>query len=76
MQAGKLADLVILDKDYLTMPEDDIGEMQPQLTMMDGKIKYVHRQFAQEYSLSGDGMIVSTMQDLEARRKPSKISRR
>ncbi|MCZ6752903.1 MAG: amidohydrolase family protein [Acidobacteria bacterium] len=76
LQAGKLADLVVLDKDYLTMPEDDIGEMQPQLTMMDGKIKYVHRQFAQEYSLSGNGMIVSTMQDLEARRNPSKISRR
>lgn len=77
LETGKLADLVVLDKDYLTMPEDDIGDMQPQLTMVDGKIVFAHTQFAREYNVSaGPTTVVSTMKDLQASRKPSGISRR
>jgi predicted amidohydrolase YtcJ len=35
---GKLADLVVLDRDYLTIPADDIKDIQPVMTMVAGKI--------------------------------------
>jgi predicted amidohydrolase YtcJ len=35
---GKLADLVVLDRDYLTIPADQIKDIQPVLTMVGGKI--------------------------------------
>jgi len=80
LEAGKLADVVVLDQDYMTMPEDKISDMQPQMTMVDGKIVFAHTQFAREYDLSGlgppSGMVISTLTDLRASRKPSGISRR
>jgi predicted amidohydrolase YtcJ len=40
IQTGKLADLVVLDRDYLTIPADQIKDIQPVLTMAGGKIVY------------------------------------
>jgi predicted amidohydrolase YtcJ len=40
IQAGKLADLVVLDRDYLTVPADDIKDIKPVLTVVGGKIVY------------------------------------
>jgi predicted amidohydrolase YtcJ len=70
IEKGKLADLVVLDKDYLTIPGDDINTIQPQVTVFDGKIVYVHSNFANEYNLHPAGAIVSTYQDLIKRRVP------
>jgi predicted amidohydrolase YtcJ len=39
--AGKLADFVVLDKDYLTVSEDDIRTIEPVLTVVGGRV--VHR---------------------------------
>jgi predicted amidohydrolase YtcJ len=36
--SGKLADLVVLDRDYLTVPADQIKDIQPVLTMVGGKV--------------------------------------
>jgi predicted amidohydrolase YtcJ len=36
--SGKLADLVVLDRDYLTVPADQIKDIQPVMTMVGGKI--------------------------------------
>jgi predicted amidohydrolase YtcJ len=71
IEKGKLADLVVLDKDYLTMPDDDVAKMQPQVTVFDGKIVFVHSQFAEEYNLRPAGAVVSTYQDLVKRRNGS-----
>ena len=68
-EPGKLAGLVVLDQDYLTVPGDDIGKLQPQLTLFDGRIVYVHPQFAQEYNLKPSGATIATYKDLIARRK-------
>ncbi|HEX3486165.1 MAG TPA: amidohydrolase [Micropepsaceae bacterium] len=38
IQPGRLADLVVLDRDYLTVPADQIKDIQPVLTMVGGKI--------------------------------------
>ena len=40
IERGKLADLVILDQDYLTMPEDQITTIEALLTMVEGKAVY------------------------------------
>jgi predicted amidohydrolase YtcJ len=40
LEAGKLADLVVLDRDYLTVPADDIRNITPVLTMVGGRVVY------------------------------------
>jgi hypothetical protein len=40
IQAGKLADLVVLDRDYLTVPEDEIKDITAVLTIVGGRIVY------------------------------------
>jgi predicted amidohydrolase YtcJ len=37
---GKYADLVVLDRDYLTIPADEISAIKPLMTMVGGKIVY------------------------------------
>jgi predicted amidohydrolase YtcJ len=37
---GKYADLLVLDRDYLTVPEDEIKDLKPLLTMVGGKAVY------------------------------------
>jgi hypothetical protein len=38
IEAGKLADLVVVDRDYLTCPEDQIKEIAPVAVILDGKV--------------------------------------
>jgi predicted amidohydrolase YtcJ len=40
IQPGKLADLVVLDRDYLTIPPDQIKDIKPVMTMVGGRIVY------------------------------------
>jgi predicted amidohydrolase YtcJ len=40
LAVGKLADLAVLSKDYLTVPTDEIGSIVSLLTMVDGRIVY------------------------------------
>jgi len=40
IQPGKYADLVVLDRDYLTVPADQIKEIKPLMTMVGGKTVY------------------------------------
>jgi predicted amidohydrolase YtcJ len=40
IQPGKLADLVVLDRDYLTVPPDQIKDITPVLTMVGGRVVY------------------------------------
>jgi predicted amidohydrolase YtcJ len=41
---GKYADLLVLDRDYLTVPEDDIKDLKPVLTMVGGRVVYEVKQ--------------------------------
>ena len=38
IEAGKLADLVVLDRDYFTVPDEDIRRIRSVLTIVDGRI--------------------------------------
>jgi predicted amidohydrolase YtcJ len=40
LQKGKYADLLVLDRDYLTVPADQIKDLKPVMTMVGGKIVY------------------------------------
>ncbi len=40
IQPGKLADLLVLDSDYLTVPADQIRNIRPVMTMLGGRIVY------------------------------------
>lgn len=40
LEIGKLADLVVLNKDIFEIPEDEIRYVQAEMTMVDGKIVY------------------------------------
>ena len=40
LSVGKWADLVILEQDYMTVPENRISQMQSLLTMVGGKVVY------------------------------------
>ncbi len=40
LEVGKLADLVVLDKDIFEIPEDEIKNVKAELTMVDGEIVY------------------------------------
>jgi len=43
IEKGKLADLVVINKDYLTCPADEIKGIRASLTMVGGKV--VHKEF-------------------------------
>ncbi|HEV8415645.1 MAG TPA: amidohydrolase [Bryobacteraceae bacterium] len=43
IQAGKLADLVVLDRDYLTVPVDQIKDVRPVMTVVGGRVVYEAR---------------------------------
>ncbi|MDE3160961.1 MAG: amidohydrolase [Acidobacteriota bacterium] len=46
LEAGKLADLAVLSKDYMTVPVDQIGGIESLLTLVGGKIVYANAPFA------------------------------
>jgi hypothetical protein len=68
IEKGKLADLVVLDKDFLTIPSEQMSDLQPVVTVMDGRVVFVHTDFARENNFRPGGSLISTYQDLRARR--------
>jgi predicted amidohydrolase YtcJ len=47
IEAGKLADLAVLSRDYMTVPLEQVGEIESLLTMVGGKIVYATGPFKQ-----------------------------
>ena len=68
LEAGKFADLLVLDQDYMTMPVLDISEMRPLMTMVGGKFVFLRTDFSNEYNLKPAGAAISTHEELLARR--------
>ncbi|MEO8656967.1 MAG: amidohydrolase [Bryobacteraceae bacterium] len=40
IEVGKLADMVVIDRDFVSCPEDDIRKIEPLITMIGGKLVY------------------------------------
>ena len=47
LEPGKLADLAVLSKDYMTVPVEQVGGIESLLTMVGGKIVYAAGPYAQ-----------------------------
>jgi predicted amidohydrolase YtcJ len=55
LQEGKWADLVVLNKDYFTVPVEEIEKVYPVITIVGGKIRYVRSDAAGEFGLEPAG---------------------
>jgi predicted amidohydrolase YtcJ len=40
IEPGKLADMVVIDRDFLACPEDQLKDIQPLMTILDGKVVF------------------------------------
>jgi predicted amidohydrolase YtcJ len=40
LRPGRYADLLVLDRDYLTVPADEIKDIKPVMTMVGGRVVY------------------------------------
>ena len=55
LEVGKLADFTVLDRDYFTIPEDDIPHIRPQMTAIGGEIRFLDAALAQEMGVQPMG---------------------
>ena len=55
LEVGKLADFVILDKDFFTIPTEEIPKIIPQMTVVDGKIRHLGGDFARKLGMEPVG---------------------
>lgn len=55
IEVGKYADMAILDRDYLTIPEDDINNIDVLATILGGKFSYTEPSFATAKGLPQTG---------------------
>jgi len=53
LEAGKLADLVVLDKNFMAVPDEELSKIQVLMTLVDGKPAYADPKFAQEIGWQG-----------------------
>ncbi len=67
IEPGKLADLLVIDSDYMKMPEEDISEIQVLVTMIGGKVMFLHSDFSREYNFTPEGAVIGTLESLRER---------
>jgi predicted amidohydrolase YtcJ len=73
IEVGKLADLAVLDRDYLNTPDEQVSDIKALLTVMDGKVRFVDTNFSAEYNLKPTGAVVGTFESLKARRPAERV---
>ena len=55
LEPGKLADAVVIDRSFLTCPEDEIRAIVPLMTIVGGSIVYDRRKFLRGAVIAGFG---------------------
>ena len=55
LKEGKWADFLVLNKDYFTVPVEEIGTVYPLITVVGGVIRYVRSDQAKEFGLQPVG---------------------
>jgi hypothetical protein len=51
LATGKFADFIVMDRDYFTVPEDDILKVRPLMTMVGGKMVALNATLAKEWGI-------------------------
>ena len=65
LEPGKLADFIVLDRDFLTIPEDDIPNVNVLMTVVGGKTVHLMPDFGRENGLSPVGPVTWASKPLE-----------
>ena len=65
LEAGKFADFIVLDRDYLTIPDDDIPNTRVLMTAVGGKIVHLMPEIARENGMSPAGPVTWPSKPLE-----------
>ena len=55
LEPGKWADLLVMDKDYLTVPVDDIPKIRVLMTLVGGKVQHLVPSLAREIGMQPTG---------------------
>jgi len=55
LEPGKLADFVVFNKDYFTIPQDQIGSVFPLMTVLGGKTVVLREELAKELGTAAVG---------------------
>ena len=55
LEVGKLADFVVLDKDYLTIPISEIPDIRPEMTVVGGDIRALQADYAKQLGMEPVG---------------------
>jgi hypothetical protein len=55
LEVGKLADFVVLDRDFFTIPLTELQQIVPQMTVIGGKIGYLNVDFAKKLGMEPVG---------------------
>jgi predicted amidohydrolase YtcJ len=55
LEPGKFADFLVLDRDYMTIPEDDIKKIKPLMTVLGGKVVHLTPALAKELNMPTTG---------------------
>ncbi len=58
LEPGKLADFLVLNRDYMTVPEPEIDTVRPLMTVVGGKIVHLTPELASELKLQPAGDMV------------------
>jgi hypothetical protein len=63
LELGKFADLLVIDRDYFTIPEDEILQIHPLMTVVGGKIVVLQDSLARELRMPPVGPIFDFVAD-------------
>ncbi|MCH7803043.1 MAG: amidohydrolase family protein [Acidobacteria bacterium] len=55
LEEGKFADLLVIDRDYFTIPLDDILKIRPLMTMVGGKMVVLQESLAEDFGMQAVG---------------------
>ena len=71
LEVGKFADFVVLDRDYFTIPVDDILRIRPLMTMVGGKMVVLQESLAKDFGEQPAGPAYTfTEEDMDHIGKP------
>ncbi|MBI2822620.1 MAG: amidohydrolase family protein [Acidobacteria bacterium] len=55
LEVGKFADLLVIDRDYFTIPEDEILKVRPLMTMVGGRMIVLQEALAKDFGIPAVG---------------------
>ena len=65
LESGKFADFIVLDRDFLTIPDDDIPNVRVLMTVVGGKVVHLMPDVARENGMSAVGPVTWASKPLD-----------